>query len=252
MKVSWRFGVTFRLHVQGRRVSQAKNQHEAGSKVEKVITPTFLWTDWLDHSGGNMLCYAGRGEWKGIHGASVCILNMVNKGHFVLHLHALVYLPFFRLFIVAKYFRENIRGSPGLVSDHPCENPPITRIQPQRLRNGECLLSQSQSYFTTGGLPPISLSWRRASWGLWPEFLLLFQLNPCGHSPCVISSLTRGFVCLLWICLAFVKCTSCLFTTLWSAYIPDDRTLHRSRCDNILIKCSGWKHKCLYFNLSAM
>jgi hypothetical protein len=30
--------------------------------------------------------------------------------------------------------------------------------------------------------------------------------NSCGHSPYVTSSLTRGWVCVLWICLAFVKC----------------------------------------------
>jgi hypothetical protein len=31
-------------------------------------------------------------------------------------------------------------------------------------------LMQSQSYFTTGGLPPISLSWRQAIWDSRPEF----------------------------------------------------------------------------------
>jgi hypothetical protein len=31
----------------------------------------------------------------------------------------------------------------------------------------------------------------------------LFQLNPCGSSPYVASSLRRRWVCLLWICLAF-------------------------------------------------
>jgi hypothetical protein len=30
-----------------------------------------------------------------------------------------------------------------------------------------------------------------------------FQLNSCGNSPYVTSSLTRRWVCLLWICLAF-------------------------------------------------
>jgi hypothetical protein len=30
-----------------------------------------------------------------------------------------------------------------------------------------------------------------------------FQLNPCGNSPYVTSSLTRRWVCLLWICVAF-------------------------------------------------
>jgi hypothetical protein len=34
---------------------------------------------------------------------------------------------------------------------------------------------------------------------------ILFQVNPCGHSPYVTSSLTRRWVCLLWICLAFCK-----------------------------------------------
>jgi hypothetical protein len=64
--------------------------------------------------------------------------------------------------------------------------------------------SQSQSYFTTGGLPPISSSWRQAPWDTRPEF---FQLNSCGNSPYAASSLTRRWVCLLWICLDFVKCT---------------------------------------------
>jgi hypothetical protein len=32
-----------------------------------------------------------------------------------------------------------------------------------------------------------------------------FKLNPCGHSPYVTPSLTRGLVCLLWICLAFCQ-----------------------------------------------
>jgi hypothetical protein len=33
-----------------------------------------------------------------------------------------------------------------------------------------------------------------------------FWLNPCGHSPYVTASLTRRWVCLLWICFACVKC----------------------------------------------
>jgi hypothetical protein len=45
---------------------------------------------------------------------------------------------------------------------------------------------QSQSWFTTGGLPPISSPWRQASWGSWSEFFL--QINPYGHNPCVTSS----------------------------------------------------------------
>jgi hypothetical protein len=39
-------------------------------------------------------------------------------------------------------------------------------------------LLQSQSYFATGGLPPISLSWCQAPWDSRPD--IFFQLNPCG------------------------------------------------------------------------
>jgi hypothetical protein len=35
---------------------------------------------------------------------------------------------------------------------------------------------------------------------------LSLQLNACGHSPYATSTLTRGWICLLWICSAFVKC----------------------------------------------
>jgi hypothetical protein len=42
--------------------------------------------------------------------------------------------------------------------------------------------SQSQSYFTTGGLPPISSSWRQAHWDSRPD--IIFQLNRC----CLCSS----------------------------------------------------------------
>jgi hypothetical protein len=47
------------------------------------------------------------------------------------------------------------------------------------------LKSQSQTYFTTDGLPPISLSWQVPR-GSPPEISFL-QLNPCGNSPYVIS-----------------------------------------------------------------
>jgi hypothetical protein len=55
-------------------------------------------------------------------------------------------------------------------------------------RGYNCLKNQSQSYCTTGSLPPISSSWRQT-----PEThdQRFFQLNPCGHSPYVTSSLTR-------------------------------------------------------------
>jgi hypothetical protein len=60
--------------------------------------------------------------------------------------------------------------------------------------------SQSQSYFTTGGSPPISSSWHQASWDSWPE-IFLTKLNSWGHSVHVMSSLTRESFCLLWMCL---------------------------------------------------
>jgi hypothetical protein len=63
--------------------------------------------------------------------------------------------------------------------------------------------NKSQSYFTTGGLPPISSSWRRVPWNSLPEFFFS-QLNTCGHSPCT-SSLTRGCVCHLQLLLAFAS-----------------------------------------------
>jgi hypothetical protein len=57
--------------------------------------------------------------------------------------------------------------------------------------------SQSQSYFMTGGLPPISSSWRQAPWDTRLE-ISFPQLNSCGNSPYVTSSLTWKWVCLLW------------------------------------------------------
>jgi hypothetical protein len=64
--------------------------------------------------------------------------------------------------------------------------------------------SQSQSYFTTGGLPPISSSWLSApSDSRHSNFI--FQLNTCGYSPYVASSLTRGWVCHLQLLLALAS-----------------------------------------------
>jgi hypothetical protein len=68
-------------------------------------------------------------------------------------------------------------------------------------RNANRSQGQSQSYFTTGGLPPISSSWVQTTWDPRPEFF--FSMSPCGHSPYVTSSLTRRCVSLLWICFAF-------------------------------------------------
>jgi hypothetical protein len=43
--------------------------------------------------------------------------------------------------------------------------------QPPPLLFTNCSQSQSQSYFATGGLPPVSSSWRQAPWEPWPVFL---------------------------------------------------------------------------------
>jgi hypothetical protein len=61
-------------------------------------------------------------------------------------------------------------------------------------------LSQIQNRFKTGGLRPISGSLRQAPWDSRPK--IFFQLNPWGHSP-YVTSMTRGWVCLLWIRFAY-------------------------------------------------
>jgi hypothetical protein len=46
-----------------------------------------------------------------------------------------------------------------------------------RLHTGELIsVSEWVSYFTTGGLPPISLYWRQAPWDLWPEIIFPTEL----------------------------------------------------------------------------
>jgi hypothetical protein len=57
--------------------------------------------------------------------------------------------------------------------------------------------------FTTGGLLPISSSWRQAPWDSRP--VMFFQLNTCGHNPYVTSSLTRGWVCRLQLLLTLAS-----------------------------------------------
>jgi hypothetical protein len=60
--------------------------------------------------------------------------------------------------------------------------------------------SQSQSYFTTGSIQPISSSCRQAPSGSRPEiFEGGSQVIPWDYSPYVISSVTRRYACLLLI-----------------------------------------------------
>jgi hypothetical protein len=63
---------------------------------------------------------------------------------------------------------------------------------------------QRQRHFTAWCSGQISLFWRQAHWDSRSGMFL--QLNPCGHSPQVTSSLTRGLDCRLWKGFAFLKC----------------------------------------------
>jgi hypothetical protein len=79
-----------------------------------------------------------------------------------------------------------------------------------KLTHNSWKTGQSQEYFKTGSLPPISSSRRQTPWGARPYiyiYIYILQLNPCGHSPYVTSPLAKGCVCLLWMGFAFVKCT---------------------------------------------
>jgi hypothetical protein len=65
--------------------------------------------------------------------------------------------------------------------------------------------SQSQCYFTTAVYrQSVRLSAKSLEVH---DQRFFFQLKSCSHSPCVTSSLTSGWVCLLWVCLAFLKYT---------------------------------------------
>jgi hypothetical protein len=46
-----------------------------------------------------------------------------------------------------------------------------------------------------------------------------FQLNPCGHSPYVTTSLTRRRVCLLWICLALSSVRNAHIACYWKFFL---------------------------------
>jgi hypothetical protein len=77
--------------------------------------------------------------------------------------------------------------SPQLQSVHPGAKPPTTVT------------------VATGGEPTVSASWRQTPRGSRPKFFL--QINLCDRSPYVTSSVTKGWVCLLWIGFALVYFT---------------------------------------------
>jgi hypothetical protein len=71
------------------------------------------------------------------------------------------------------------------------------------LRNGlSPKPSQSRSYFTTVGLPPISSSWWQAPWDSRPP---IFSTEHLRRSPYVTSSLMRGWVCRLQLLLVLAS-----------------------------------------------
>jgi hypothetical protein len=120
-------------------------------------------------------------------------------------------------------------GWPSYTTRHrvPFSSPPTTRratveiFQPASTR--DCPLtrlteSQSQSYFATGGLSPIRLG----AEPLETHGQNFSQMNTCGHSPYITSSLTRGWVCHLQLLLA-----------LASAFILGSE--FRGTCDHILL-----------------
>jgi hypothetical protein len=60
------------------------------------------------------------------------------------------------------------------------------------------------------------------------------QLIPYGHNPYVTSSLMIGWVCLLWIYLAFVKCT-CHTYSMILKFLPS--TIYTSPLSVQAIQC---------------
>jgi hypothetical protein len=98
---------------------------------------------------------------------------------------------------ITSVFSSTVMNDERLITAH------ILNCLERRLSDESPVHSQiqSQSYFTTGGLSPISSSWRQAPWDSRPQ--IFFQLNSCGNSPYVTSSLTRRWLHLLWIRLAF-------------------------------------------------
>jgi predicted transcriptional regulator len=142
VKVKWRFGLIFRLHIGGENVSQ-KSAWIRQEGIVKVITTNIPVNRMATQLQGNIGIYDVEGSIKTgvklINRTSICALNMVNKSQFMLQLHALVHSPFLHLFAV-KYFRKNLRGTPVVLRDNTCGILPIRRIQRQRFNNGECLL----------------------------------------------------------------------------------------------------------------
>jgi hypothetical protein len=100
-------------------------------------------------------------------------------------------------------FRCPLVNTPQLALNHDCSLTDFSSTNDLWRRIVYEWINQSQSYFTTGGLTPISSSWRQAPWDSRP--VIFFQRNTCGYSPYVTSSLIRGCVCRLQLLLALAS-----------------------------------------------
>jgi hypothetical protein len=95
-------------------------------------------------------------------------------------------------------------------------------------------IHQEQSYFTTHCLPPFIESWPQSpcDWGL--ESLIFIYLFIYFSIETLQTPLTRQWVCLLWICLAFFKCTyhniACYwkFVLLWKIQVLSQSRLYKA------------------------
>jgi hypothetical protein len=82
------------------------------------------------------------------------------------------------------------------------------------------------------------------------------RLNPCGQSPHVTSSPTKGWVYLLWICLSFFKCSyltySMLLKILASAlYIQILCQSRLCKADHAYLTANSIQSQLAWFNISA-
>jgi hypothetical protein len=74
----------------------------------------------------------------------------------------------------------------------------------------------SQSYFTTGGLPSVSPSWRQAPWGLRPEFFFFFVTEPLRWWPlCNLLPEERMGLCLMNMLVHFPRIHIAHITCYW-------------------------------------
>jgi hypothetical protein len=106
-------------------------------------------------------------------------------------------------------------------------------------------MSQSKIYFTTGGLSPISLSWRQAPLKLTTNSFF-FQLNTWIHSSYVTPTLTRGLVCSLRFLLGLASAVILRYESrgthghIWHAQIRDSPILEGQVLIYIYPPGTGW------------